>query len=98
MRLIDADKLKVLVAVENNGVINTGKLITELFDEMETVEAIPVEWIKKWNIEHWECAVDGDDMMVDVMMEEWWQKNVDDQKWDDQWERHLMFERWMKDV
>ena len=47
MRLIDADKLKVLVAVENNGVINTGKLITELFDEMETVEAIPVEWLEK---------------------------------------------------
>lgn len=47
MRLIDADKLKVLVAVENDGTIATGKLVTALFDDIETVEAIPIEWLRE---------------------------------------------------
>lgn len=47
MRLIDADKLKVLVAVENDGTVATGKLVTALFDDVITVEAIPVEWLEQ---------------------------------------------------
>lgn len=48
MRLIKADNLKVLVAIENGEEpITSGKLVTELFDKMKTVEAIPIEWLRE---------------------------------------------------
>ncbi len=59
---------------------------------------ITIQWIKRWNRDHWPDAWDGSDMIVDRMMEDWWQEFIDDQEWDDQWERHLAFERWMDDV
>ena len=88
MRLTFADELKEKIR-ENP---------LSQIENVTIVEAVPVKWIKEWNIEHWESANDGEDMMVDRMMKDWWQENVDDQEWDDQWEQHLAFERWMKDV
>ena len=76
MRLIDADKLKVLVAVENNGVMNTGKLITELFDEMETVEAIPIEWIDHYIKHKVEVAgINEEVLYINDMIKEWEAEN-----------------------
>lgn len=48
MKLINVDDLKVLVAVESKGEIRYGKLVTELFDDIPIVEAIPIEWIWNW--------------------------------------------------
>lgn len=48
MKLVNVEDLKVLVAVESKGEIRYGKLVTDLFDDISTVEAIPIEWIEKW--------------------------------------------------
>ena len=47
MKLVNVDDLKVLVAVESTGEIRYGKLVTELFDDIPIVEAIPIKWIEK---------------------------------------------------
>lgn len=72
MRLIDADRL-----------LNPG--YTDMFDEPikmdmfsryaiekePTVEAIPIEWIKKWEEENWELECNyGIDEMIDDWREE----------------------------
>ena len=48
MKLVNVEDLKVLVAVESKGEIRYGKLVTDLFDDISTVEAIPKEWIKNY--------------------------------------------------
>lgn len=48
MKLVNVEDLKVLVAVESKGEIRYGKLVTDLFDDIPTVKAIPVEWIKNY--------------------------------------------------
>ena len=45
MRLIDADKLKKAFIGNRYGT----KAIEYRIEQAETVEAIPIEWIKKWN-------------------------------------------------
>lgn len=45
MKLVNVEDLKVLVAVESKGEIRYGKLVTDLFDDITTVEAIPIEWL-----------------------------------------------------
>lgn len=47
MKLVNVEDLKVLVAVESKGEIRYGKLVTDLFDDIPTVKAIPIEWIEK---------------------------------------------------
>ena len=42
MKLVNVEDLKVLVAVESKGEIRYGKLVTDLFDDIPTVEAIPI--------------------------------------------------------
>ena len=51
MKLVNVEDLKVLVAVESKGEIRYGKLVTDLFDDIPTVEAIPIEWIKRKSLE-----------------------------------------------
>lgn len=48
MKLVNVEDLKVLVAVESKGEIRYGKLVTDLFDDISTVEAIPIKFIKKY--------------------------------------------------
>lgn len=48
MKLVNVEDLKVLVAVESKGEIRYGKLVTDLFDDITTVEAIPKKWINEW--------------------------------------------------
>lgn len=48
MELVNVEDLKVLVAVESEGSIRYGKLVTDLFDDIPTVDAIPIEWIRKY--------------------------------------------------
>lgn len=48
MKLVNVEDLKVLVAVESEGSIRYGKLVTDLFDDIPTVDAEPVKhgyWI-----------------------------------------------------
>ena len=47
MKLVNVEDLKVLVAVESKGDIRYGKLVTDLFDDIPTVNAIPIEWLNK---------------------------------------------------
>lgn len=49
MKLVNVEDLKVLVAVESKGEIRYGKLVTDLFDDIQTVDAEPVRhgrWIE----------------------------------------------------
>lgn len=43
MKLVNVEDLKVLVAVESKGEIRYGKLVTDLFDDIPTVDAVPIE-------------------------------------------------------
>ena len=52
MRLIDADKLRVYVTIENNGINDTERIVDVKFTGTETVEAIPIEWIENWYKTH----------------------------------------------
>ena len=75
MRLIDADKLKVLIAIENDGQMNTGKLITELFNGIEAVEAIPIEWIVKYMASIDSETKYAEQRIIQYMLEEWKKEN-----------------------
>ena len=70
LRLVDADKLKELIVFENNDVMATRKLVTALFEDIEMVKAIPIEWIVNWlekkNVHY--CD-------IDLMLEDWEKEN-----------------------
>ena len=81
MRLIDADKLRVYVTIENNGINDTRKIVDMKLTGTETVEAIPIEWIKLQidqmlnEIEHYEiagvnCSHKGVETL-EALLEEW---------------------------
>ena len=60
MRLIDADRVKqyALTAIATN---TDKEAAAEMIDQLfPTVEAIPVEWIKKWANEHCMYCLDYD--------------------------------------
>lgn len=73
MKLVNVEDLKVLVAVESKGEIRYGKLVTDLFDDIPTVDAIPKEWIRDYMLklpdgsEAYECIL--------VMLENWEKEN-----------------------
>lgn len=73
MKLVNVEDLKVLVAVESKGEIRYGKLVTDLFDDIPTVKAIPKEWIRDYMLrlpdgsEAYECIL--------VMLENWEKEN-----------------------
>ena len=72
MKLVNVEDLKVLVAVESKGEIRYGKLVTDLFDDITTVEAIPVEWIeKKLNC----CDNINAEIFVKALIREWEKEN-----------------------
>ncbi len=76
MKLVNVDDLKVLVAVESKGEIRYGKLVTDLFDDIPTVKAIPVEWILHYVDTHYN--VDNyDDIWRYIMKmhDEWEEEN-----------------------
>ena len=76
MRLIDADKLKVLVAVENDGIMSTGKLIANLFEDMQTVDAIPIDWIIDWHWKNSDVCCDGHVReLFGKMIKDWREEN-----------------------
>lgn len=52
MKLVNVEDLKVLVAVESKGLIRHGKLVSDLFDDIPTVDAEPVRH------GHWEMKAD----------------------------------------
>ena len=76
MKLVNVEDLKVLVAVESKGEIRYGKLVTDLFDDIPTVEAIPKEWIRDYMLRlpdgnaAYECIL--------VMLEDWEKENETD--------------------
>lgn len=80
MRLIDAKHLiKKAEKEKNDGLLEDDELETiyyELSDE-PTVEAIPVEWIKKFTEEskrHIQGSVNNYTYMYDYMLSEWKQR------------------------
>lgn len=70
MRLIDADKLVVDARLGDDEIPYVSK--TQI-DEEPTVEAIPIEWVKKW-VKNWKpyTNVKSD---VFYMLEEWEKEN-----------------------
>lgn len=71
MKLVNVEDLKVLVAVESKGEIRYGKLVTDLFDDISTVEAIPIEWIEEWG---WKNGM-SESMSLRVMIDDWEKEN-----------------------
>ena len=49
MRLIDLDEIEYFTLVDKWG---TPRYRIEIGEGLPTVEAIPVEWIRKWNTQH----------------------------------------------
>ena len=64
MRLIDADELRWTTLRDGFGRINTCIVFESDINAMPTVEAIPIEWIEKWNEE--KCI-----KAINWMMEDW---------------------------
>ena len=81
MKLVNVEDLKVLVAVESKGEIRYGKLVTDLFDDIPTVKAIPIEWINKWGEKFYKVINDRGHYMGDGydsvwdMLEDWEKEN-----------------------
>lgn len=80
MKLVNVEDLKVLVAVESKGEIRYGKLVTDLFEDIPTVKAIPIEWLKKFANERAKNEDDegywhywGTDLLQ--MIEQWEKEN-----------------------
>ena len=72
MRLIDADKLKKELEVNGLG------YQYYMLDNAPTVEAIPVEWIKKWCNEHNRKSLEERLLKrygVITMLEDWEKEN-----------------------
>lgn len=71
MKLVNVEDLKVLVAVESKGEIRYGKLVTDLFEDIPTVKAIPIEWIEEWG---WKNGM-SESMSLRVMIDDWEKEN-----------------------
>ena len=75
MKLVNVEDLKVLVAVESKGEIRYGKLVTDLFDDIPTVKAIPISWIDSY-ITDSEIELNGNDPdKIRLMVEDWEKEN-----------------------
>ena len=77
MRLVNVDDLKVLVAVESKGEIRYGKLVTDLFDDIPTVEAIPVEWLKRLQGRYLEANCNMSFCVVNEIFNLWEKENAE---------------------
>lgn len=83
MRLIDADGLKPLrgVAIYATDEKTDTKIITasvyrrEDIDNAPTIEAIPVEWLRKYVDEHDEIVEEGLYWIVEGIIEDWEEEN-----------------------
>lgn len=75
MKLVNVEDLKVLVAVESKGEIRYGKLVTDLFDDIQTVGAIPKEFIKQKIDEYLELGLNSVAKELNVILAEWEKKN-----------------------
>lgn len=73
MRLIDADKLlpKLWVCYEEN---------KPIVDAEPTVEAIPIEWLRKYVDEHDEIVEEGLYWIVEEIIDEWREENGTDRQ------------------
>lgn len=78
MRLIDADDLRWTTLKDGFGRINTCIVFESDINAMSTIEAIPVEWIEMWFEKALRSANDGDDVTVDVMLDDWRKENETD--------------------
>jgi len=81
MRLIDADELEEYM-LKKTVVMNSSDDewyarglnaygIGQCIAETKTIDAIPIKWIEDWYKTHIKTAFDGDDVAVDLMLEEW---------------------------
>lgn len=75
MKLVNVEDLKVLVAVESEGSIRYGKLVTDLFDDIPTVEAIPIEYIQKWNNNYIADTMRNGRTIINQMLKDWEKEN-----------------------
>lgn len=75
MKLVNVEDLKVLVAVESKGEIRYGKLVTDLFDDIQIVEAIPKEFIEKKIDEYLEVGLNSIAKELNVILAEWEKEN-----------------------
>ena len=71
MKLVNVEDLKVLVAVESKGEIRYGKLVTDLFDDISTVEAIPIEWLKRLQKRYLEAECNMSVCVVNEILNLW---------------------------
>lgn len=72
MKLVNVDDLKVLVAVESKGEIRYGKLVTDLFDDIPTIKAIPIDFIKSFS----EKLIDRKERwLLETLVEVWEKEN-----------------------
>ena len=66
MRLIDKDLLHK--ALKNTFKEYTHSILASCVENMPTVEAIPIEWMRQWEKENWEIECNYG---IDMMIEEW---------------------------
>ena len=75
MKLVNVEDLKVLVAVESKGKIPYGKLVTDLFDDIPTVNVIPIEWIDTYCTDSEIGLRDNDHLAIKKLLEDWRKEN-----------------------
>ena len=84
MRLIDADKLyeKRFTVLDNIEIVPVYRAVVRVCDvkNAPTVEAIPIEWIKKWRKDKWFSSEPLEKRMimamgVRLMLEDWEEEN-----------------------
>lgn len=76
MRLIDTDTLDVLTIIGGrmNGKMEFVKAINEIIQNAPTVDAIPVEWIRKYTKENRLYQSDDFDLYIDDMIADWMER------------------------
>ncbi len=74
-RLVDADKIRY--SDLSDGLVPEGVWCTwkDRIDDMPTVEAIPIEWIKSWAMKNWvkskKCEFD---IIASKLIDDWMEK------------------------
>lgn len=74
MRLMDGAKFFIQVCRTHDKFIGLDEL-AELMDKTPTVEAIPVEWLRKYVDEHDEIVEEGLYWIVEGIIEDWEEEN-----------------------
>lgn len=82
MRLIDADKLPATcnVSIVNGKLEVNGWIAAKRIEEAPTVEAVPIEWVKRYAKKGGRIANILFPFEIEMMLEDWEKENANDKE------------------